>query len=473
VYLAFTVGYRTVECMAVHFSSVRLACAIFLLYRATASRGKCTELGDVHGSCASEVAQEIAETANTEEDGAWLLQIRGAGSDAELSVESTSEPCDKTGPNNMQKVSVPEVTNDVDAVCNDGTPAVYYWAPASCPDYEHKWLVFLGSGGWCWDFDSCAKRSTDSVSSKNYPDIDTPNPHSLFGNHSPFYSYNRVSLRQCSSDAWMGDLGANESIAKVNWRGARIVRSLLQHLVADRGLGNAKLLIFGGASAGGRGAMVHLDTLKKDGLVPRRVPVFGLLDSPYYIEMPPFRNLTMADHSLSLQTQLVAKNMHNEAILRGSGSCRLAEAWKCGFGQFRLSLLKTPFMLIHSQYDAYGISVLENITLFQQPGPDECFPEPQGAHYSFSGALAAYTRASRRCRRWSRERPGSTAPLATSTRWRTTTSSGSRSSRAPAWPRQPNRPSTPSWLGTARRRCRTSWTTHVPSSIAASIARAR
>jgi len=374
--------------MAVHFSSVRLACAIFLLYRATASRGKCTELGDVHGSCASEVAQEIAETANTEEDGAWLLQIRGAGSDAELSVESTSEPCDKTGPNNMQKVSVPEVTNDVDAVCNDGTPAVYYWAPASCPDYEHKWLVFLGSGGWCWDFDSCAKRSTDSVSSKNYPDIDTPNPHSLFGNHSPFYSYNRVSLRQCSSDAWMGDLGANESIAKVNWRGARIVRSLLQHLVADRGLGNAKLLIFGGASAGGRGAMVHLDTLKKDGLVPRRVPVFGLLDSPYYIEMPPFRNLTMADHSLSLQTQLVAKNMHNEAILRGSGSCRLAEAWKCGFGQFRLSLLKTPFMLIHSQYDAYGISVLENITLFQQPGPDECFPEPQGAHYSFSGAYA-------------------------------------------------------------------------------------
>jgi len=329
-----------------------------------------------------------ALSAGTENDASGLLQIHPLISHEELSTDaSTSESCDGPGDSTMNARRVVEVTNDAEAVCNDGTSAVYYWAPARCPRDAKKWVVFLGGGGWCWDYDSCAKRSPDSVSSKDYPEFETPDPDSLFGNHSPFFNYNKISIRQCSSDAWMGDIGADDNAAKVNWRGARIVRSLLRHLVANEGLGHAEVLLFGGGSAGARGAMVHLDALKKEGVVPLKLPIFGLLDSPYYIEMPPFRNLTGPGSSLSLQTQLVAENMQNEAILRGRGSCKLGEAWRCAFGQDRIPLLQTPFILIASRYDRYGISVLEGYD-FGLDVLKTCFPEPRGEYYTFAGAYA-------------------------------------------------------------------------------------
>ena len=43
------------------------------------------------------------------------------------------------------------------AVCNDGSPAVYYWKKSSNPS-NNKWLVFLEGGGQCYDKKSCQKR---------------------------------------------------------------------------------------------------------------------------------------------------------------------------------------------------------------------------------------------------------------------------------------------------------------------------
>jgi len=371
--------------------AARLACLLLLLLSCASAVSGPEQCVDEPGSCtASAGAGRVVKAMGMEEDfnSLHLLQTHLAGSDKKREAKLPTDPADglcNEPSNTAQKVSVPEVANDADAVCNDGTPGVYYWSPASCPN-SSKWLVFLGSGGWCWDAESCSERWPSSLSSKDYPDIETYDPDSIMGNHSPFHNYNRVYLRQCSSDAWMGDIGKNQSVGQVHWRGARIVRATLRHLVVDRGLAEAELLVFGGASAGARGAMVHLDTLKKFGLVPLKLPVLGLLDSPYYIEMPSFQNLTTAKNNYNLQTQLVAKNMHNEAILRGGGACNLAEAWKCGFGQYRVPLLKTPFLLIDSQYDAYGIATYEGLAHWI--GTQHCYPEPQGAHYSFAGAFA-------------------------------------------------------------------------------------
>ena len=33
---------------------------------------------------------------------------------------------------------------DEDAVCNDGSPAAYYFAPATSLDYANVWLLYLG-----------------------------------------------------------------------------------------------------------------------------------------------------------------------------------------------------------------------------------------------------------------------------------------------------------------------------------------
>lgn len=46
------------------------------------------------------------------------------------------------------------------AVCNDGSPYAYYFAPGSDPD---KWIVFQMGGSYCYNEASCdARRQHDS-----------------------------------------------------------------------------------------------------------------------------------------------------------------------------------------------------------------------------------------------------------------------------------------------------------------------
>jgi len=211
--------------------------------------------------------------------------------------------------------------------------------------------------------------------------------HGIFGSASPLASYNRVWVPQCSSDAWMGDIGANESAAGVNWRGSRIMRAALQDMVT-RGLKDGDFMLFGGLSAGARGAMVHLDTINSTGAIPSGVSLLGYLDSPYYIEMQPFQNLTQVEHRVAEETQAVACAMQNEDILRGDGACELDEAWKCGFGEYRIPLLKTPFLLVASQYDWYGLMTAMGASL----SSTECFPDPQCPYYKYADEFKGITR---------------------------------------------------------------------------------
>jgi len=283
----------------------------------------------------------------------------------------------------LKKVSLADVGDDTLATCNDGSPGFFYWGPAA--EKSRSWLVLLGYGGWCWDADSCALRSPEMSSSTPYGDTWDADPDGILADT----SFNRVWAPQCSSDAWMGDIGANESEAGVNWRGARIMRTILRYLTSRRGgLRDGDLLVFGGLSAGARGAMVHLDTLKRDGLVPKGVRLMGFLDSPYYVEMHPFKNNTDIWHRVETQTQQMALSLHNEEILRGHGACGLPEAWQCGFGQFRLQVVRTPYLLIASQYDWYGLLTAEG----SDENEDHCFPDPLCSYYRYAHRFARVTR---------------------------------------------------------------------------------
>ena len=44
-----------------------------------------------------------------------------------------------------------------DAVCNDGTTAGFYFAPSGTPS-PTTLFIYLQSGGWCYDEDTCAAR---------------------------------------------------------------------------------------------------------------------------------------------------------------------------------------------------------------------------------------------------------------------------------------------------------------------------
>jgi hypothetical protein len=85
----------------------------------------------------------------------------------------------------------------------------------------------------------------------------------------PLADANKAYLPYCSSDSHMGDVGPTDELP-LQFRGQRIVRAVVEHLRQRQGLGNAlneheqstEVLVFGGWSAGARGAMVALDYYK-------------------------------------------------------------------------------------------------------------------------------------------------------------------------------------------------------------------
>ena len=120
----------------------------------------------------------------------------------------------------FEKVMLTEM--DPLAICNDGSPAVYYWKKS--PTGSNRWFVELLGGSACWDEASCDARrknpNTDCcgsmTSSKDkhqvwqfFGGIVSPDP-----NVSPLWDANKVVLHHCSSDYFMGALGGPDKAEK-------------------------------------------------------------------------------------------------------------------------------------------------------------------------------------------------------------------------------------------------------------------
>ena len=86
----------------------------------------------------------------------------------------------------------------------------------------------------------------------------------------------------------------NASFHGFEFRGAEVVRAVFRDLVKRRGLGQrgSDVVVFGGGSAGSRGAMVHLEYVR-DWVRPNpkhSFSVIGHLDSPLWVDVDPFSN---------------------------------------------------------------------------------------------------------------------------------------------------------------------------------------
>lgn len=267
-----------------------------------------------------------------------------------------------------------------DAVCNDGSSAAYYFSKGD----PTKWLVYLAPGGWCWNEASCRARATKMkalTTSRGLPEL-----RSLTGVfdecRSPAKGYTAAFLHYCTSDAHTGNRRANRSKAKsdLTWswhfQGRRVVHALVEDLV-KRGLGSEAnhQLVFGGASAGGRGAMNTIDhlpeILAKAG-AKHPVEVVGLFDAGLYTTRPAplaggtsFLNQTRQAFDLA--------NMSGQV----SGDCVQSypeEEYKCLFPEHRLPFVKTKYILSHNGYDRYA-----GIVNLKQFGPT--FREKELAWY--------------------------------------------------------------------------------------------
>jgi hypothetical protein len=180
------------------------------------------------------------------------------------------------------------------AVCNDGSPAVYYFRPGQNLGVD-KWIVFLEGGGACSAESDClarAKSDPGRVSSKNYADkreaeglfLNSPERNPVFG------EFNHVHVKYCSSDTFLQDRERVFGDQVWQFRGAQIVPAVFEDLAnpalfPDHNLSNATDILFAGGSAGAFGAQNHLDD------VAAQFPnanVKGILDSSWKPPAPPY-----------------------------------------------------------------------------------------------------------------------------------------------------------------------------------------
>ena len=129
-----------------------------------------------------------------------------------------------------------EVKNAVErqAVCNDGSPAVYYFREGRDENAD-KWVIYKETGGSCSDEASCAARlqkEPHRVSSKNYPPVIAQKG---MLSHSPetnpeYWNYNHVYIKYCSSDNWAEDTTRVINGQEIPFRGLRILPAVFEDL---------------------------------------------------------------------------------------------------------------------------------------------------------------------------------------------------------------------------------------------------
>ncbi|MCC6624821.1 MAG: hypothetical protein IT385_26465 [Deltaproteobacteria bacterium] len=208
-----------------------------------------------------------------------------------------------------------DVAKFPDALCNDGSTAVFYYRPYEGEANRDKWVIQLKGGGGCSDAVSCAQRwcsvltlfgQTQMVDDINTPDLATIAGQGILARRddNPWGDYHHVYIQYCSSDGWSGTArdavldtyhpcdpekpdakcpdgqacpAAGQTNAglcadvpvryRVHFLGSRIVDAVITTLrqdgVAGPGglpdLDAAEHVVFAGSSAGGQGVTANLD----------------------------------------------------------------------------------------------------------------------------------------------------------------------------------------------------------------------
>jgi hypothetical protein len=249
--------------------------------------------------------------------------------------------------------------------CNDGTSPAIWYSPGS----EAGFLVMLEGGGQCSSLACLVSRPSRLRSTA--ADVDGAAARAPGGvlsrrlHASPVANWSLVTVRYCSSDGWHGDLSGAFSAAEMdaagvrpeerfqfmNFRGARIVDAVFRLLTAPareaerRALGLPRLandtpVLFGGFSAGARGAMVNGDGVRARFNLSRMAL---WLDSGYYVDMG-------AGSSLHDQTrEIFARYVNGSAAARWNDVAR----WQDLFGVYRMPSLATRFVAVASQNDSF------------------------------------------------------------------------------------------------------------------------
>jgi len=270
------------------------------------------------------------------------------------------------GAANFQKVVL--TTLNPNAVCNDGSPATYFFRKGT-GNGASIWTIYLEGGGYCYDIPSCRERFAETphfMTSKLLPaelndetesdDVNhlginsgdpLPNPH--------FFNVNQVYLWYCSSDTHSGNQTASSGTGGWYFMGRVIVEALIKHLLQVQSMYTAKYVLLTGFSAGGMGVFHNADFVGS--IVKAAIPDVtykAYVDSGWSLDIVPYYlGVTERDYAKGITTNFNAVyDDECKSVYEASG-----EQWRCYFGLYSYPFIRTPIFWAQHQYDSAFIDV--------------------------------------------------------------------------------------------------------------------
>lgn len=268
------------------------------------------------------------------------------------------------------------------AVCNDGSEAVYYESSSRNTSSSH-FIIFLEGGGGCSSFRECNQEWLRTQNNTKIPLGANPYMSSACYRHSTntklegrdllssdpienpiYHNYTRILLPYCSQDAFLANrsnpYGISRGALRVEdndednfgFNGRVIYQSLIRDLVLRKGLENASHIVLAGSSSGGIGVLNNLAWTKEfltsessTGMTPE---LLVIIDSSWFV---PFEG----NHVLTWnETTARGFNLPETCMDFSLGySCCSSPA--CLFSRGHMRDLNVPIFVITSNQDIFNL----------------------------------------------------------------------------------------------------------------------
>lgn len=295
---------------------------------------------------------------------AWLPEITGF---VDSHYDQMYSPCSESLPESQRlkrnctplKPMLLHYLKNV--VCNDGSPAGYYFRRRSD---NPNWLIYLEGGGYCFNKKTCTERLLMSKSRK----------YSLVSIHGSskkkfvtgilstqrktnpiWWNSNHVYIPYCSSDIWSGNKSASRK-GGFSFLGARIIDQVIEDLWQKRGLNRAENLTLAGSSAGGTGVMLNIDRVAENLRAKGAdIHVKGIVDSGWFLDNESIKSRNCGlPHGRCTPSDVIKTAMHYWHADLPIDCIRNKTPDKqhlCFFGDELYPYIKSPVFIIQWIYD--------------------------------------------------------------------------------------------------------------------------
>ena len=247
------------------------------------------------------------------------------------------------------------------AVCIDGSTPGYYFRKGKGQDIN-KWIIHLHGGAWCYDAETCFRRSFSILGSTN--NWSAENITNFFQgilssnkDVNPWFSdWNVVVQSYCDGGLFSGRRKKPFVYRgrKMYFRGRQILKAMVESL-KRRNLLKASDIVLSGTSAGGLAILLQGDYIRHK--LPKAASVRGLVDAGYFLDS----EAEDGSHIIGNQFRGLYE-LHHPKLRKG---CERVQdnrtRFLCLFPQHTAEGIKLPIYFVNALYDHWQLSELQKV----------------------------------------------------------------------------------------------------------------